>query len=34
LLGRPEIGGADVRSLERHHDFLVARELEQGNVAA
>jgi diguanylate cyclase (GGDEF)-like protein len=34
LLGKPEIGGADPLSLERHHEFLVAHELEQGNVAA
>jgi diguanylate cyclase (GGDEF)-like protein len=34
LLGRPEIGGADAQSLERHHNFLVARELELGHAAA
>ncbi len=34
LLGRPEIGGTDMLSLERHHDFLVARELEKDNLAA
>jgi diguanylate cyclase (GGDEF)-like protein len=34
LLGKPEIGGGDLRSLERHHDFLVARELDEVTIAA
>jgi diguanylate cyclase (GGDEF)-like protein len=38
LLGRPHLGPVDSRSLERHHDFLAARQLADvrvpGSVAA
>jgi diguanylate cyclase (GGDEF)-like protein len=34
LLGQPEIGRIDLRSLEQHHDFLAAHEPEDRTVAA
>lgn len=34
LLGRPKTGRLDLGSLERHHDFLAARDLEERRVAA
>jgi diguanylate cyclase (GGDEF)-like protein len=32
LLGRPQTGHVDSRSLELHHDFLAARQLAEGRV--
>ena len=29
LLGKPELGGVDLRSLEQHREFLAARQLEE-----
>lgn len=34
LLGKPELGRVDLRSLEQHRDFLAARELEEPHVAS
>jgi diguanylate cyclase (GGDEF)-like protein len=33
LLGRPELGGINPQTLEQHHNFLAARELEERRVA-
>jgi diguanylate cyclase (GGDEF)-like protein len=34
LLGRPETGSIDLRSLEQHHDFLTARQLEESTFSS